>query len=87
MVLHYYLSHTLHFDRYFSRVVLVPFINDAPDIIPDVLSNLLNKAHAAIPCVFKIPRKLAKVDKTKIKSVSSKIDESTRQSSLNRVCT
>ena len=55
--------------------MLVPFVNDAPDVVPDVLSNLLNQAHATIPCALKVGRKMAKVDKTTIETVSSNIDE------------
>ena len=44
--------------------MLVPFVNDAPDVVPDVLSDLINQAHAAIPCALKVGQKMAKVDKT-----------------------
>ena len=60
---------------YLSRVVLVPFMSDAPDIVADVLSDLLNNAHAAIPIALKIGRKLGKVDRSRIESISSEIDD------------
>lgn len=51
-----------YYNRYLSRVVLVPFMSDAPDIVADILSDLLSNAHAAIPTALKIGRKLGKVD-------------------------
>lgn len=64
-----------YYGRYLSRAVLVPFVYDPPDVIPDVLHDLLNNAHAAIPSALKVGQRLAKIDKTTIESLSSKIDE------------
>ena len=52
----------------------MPFMNDAPDVVANVLSNLLDNAHAAIPDVLKIGRKLGKVDRSKIETIFSNID-------------
>ena len=50
-------------------------MSDAPDIVADILSDLLSNAHAAIPTALKIGRKLGKVDRNRIESISSEIDD------------
>ena len=67
--------HHSYYNRYLSRVVLIPFMSDAPDIVADILSDLLSNAHAAIPTALKIGRKLGKVDRNRIESISSEIDD------------
>ena len=50
-------------------------MSDAPDVVADVLSDLLSNAHAAIPTALKIGRKLGKVDRSRIECLSSDIDD------------
>ena len=50
-------------------------MSDAPDIVVDILNDLLSNAHAAIPTALKIGRKLAKVDRNRIESICSEIDD------------
>ena len=50
-------------------------MSDAPDIVADILSDLPSNAHAAILTAFKIGRKLGKVDRNRIESIYSEIDD------------